>query len=81
MRMPVGQISLDESLIDDRRAVAAFPAGEDANAEGREKTGTEVIEVDYAGCDAALGLDGDGIVPAPAGQECPARLAGDASGG
>ena len=51
-------------------ALVEIAAGEDANAEGGEETGADGVEVDVAiGHDAAIGLDGDFVAPASAGQE------------
>src|SRR5258706_5888595 len=77
-----GQIALDESLVDDGAtgtdlaggtdvSLVEIAAGEKADAEGGEETGTDGVEVDAAiGHEAAIGLQGHFVAPVAAGEHC-----------
>jgi hypothetical protein len=88
-----GQIALDEGVIDNGAtgtdlaygkgvALVEIAAGEEANAEGREETGADGVEIDDAIAHVAvIGLHGHFVAPGAAGEEGKSGSGGGAGGG
>jgi hypothetical protein len=88
-----GQIALDEGLIDNGAtgtdlaygkgvALVEIAAGEEANAEGREETGADGVEIDDAiGHGAVIGLHSHFVAPGAAVEEGKSGGGGGTGGG